>query len=98
MCVTMPRRAVRHVPHAPSLAQVVGDGRCPVIDNWWQTETGSMMLTPLPGSWCKLKPGSASLPFFGVQPVVLDPNTGKELEVRVRGEGGEWRWKEAAVR
>jgi len=57
---------------------VAGDGRCPIIDTWWQTETGSFMLTPQPQSWCKLKPGCASLPFLGVNPVIMDAN-GKEL-------------------
>jgi len=57
--------------------QVVGDSRCPVVDTWWQTETGSIMITPLPGA-IDLKPGSATLPFFGVQPVLLD-NEGKEI-------------------
>ena len=51
--------------------RVVGEGRCPIVDTWWQTETGGIMITPLPGAWC-LKPGSATLPFFGVEPVVLD--------------------------
>ncbi|MEB4592226.1 acetate--CoA ligase [Candidatus Thiothrix sp. Deng01] len=50
---------------------VVGDGRCPIVDTWWQTETGAHMLTPLPGA-TTLKPGSATIPFFGVQPVLLD--------------------------
>ncbi len=50
---------------------VVGGGRCPVIDTWWQTETGGIMMTPLPGV-TPLKPGSATLPFFGVRPVVVD--------------------------
>ncbi|EFJ26782.1 hypothetical protein SELMODRAFT_441669 [Selaginella moellendorffii] len=57
---------------------VVGDRRCPILDTWWQTETGGVMLTPLPGAW-PLKPGSATLPFFGVEPVVLDQQ-GKELK------------------
>jgi len=57
--------------------QVVGDSRCPVVDTWWQTETGSIMITPLPGA-IDLKPGSATLPFFGVQPAILDAE-GKEL-------------------
>ncbi|WP_111642770.1 acetate--CoA ligase [Marinimicrobium alkaliphilum] len=57
--------------------QVVGDHRCPIMDTWWQTETGGHMLTPLPGA-VDLKPGSATLPFFGVQPVLLDAE-GKEL-------------------
>jgi acetyl-CoA synthetase len=60
-------------------ADVCGDGRCPVVDTWWQTETGSHMITPLPGA-TPLKPGSASLPFFGVDPVLLDPATGAVIE------------------
>ena len=52
---------------------VVGEGRCPIMDTWWQTETGSIMITPLPGV-TDLKPGSATLPFFGVQPALLDSN------------------------
>ena len=51
--------------------EVVGDSRCPIVDTWWQTETGGIMITPLPGSH-PLKPGSATLPYFGVQPVLLD--------------------------
>ncbi len=51
--------------------QVVGSGRCPIVDTWWQTETGAHLLTPLPGATA-LKPGSATRPFFGVQPVLLD--------------------------
>ncbi len=51
--------------------KVIGGGRCPIVDTWWQTETGAILLTPLPGAW-SLKPGSATLPFFGVQPVLLD--------------------------
>jgi len=58
--------------------QVVGDERCPIVDTWWQTETGAHMLTPLPGA-TPLKPGSATLPFFGVQPVLLD-DQGNEIE------------------
>ncbi|WP_317930029.1 acetate--CoA ligase [Halioxenophilus sp. WMMB6] len=58
--------------------RVVGDGRCPIVDTWWQTETGAHMLTPLPGATA-LKPGSATKPFFGVQPVLLD-GEGKEIE------------------
>jgi acetyl-CoA synthetase len=57
--------------------RVVGDSRCPIMDTWWQTETGAHMLTPLPGA-IDLKPGSATVPFFGVQPVLLDPE-GKEV-------------------
>ncbi|MEJ2398191.1 MAG: acetate--CoA ligase, partial [Gammaproteobacteria bacterium] len=58
---------------------VVGDGRCPIVDTWWQTETGGHMITPLPGATA-LKPGSASTPFFGVVPAIVDPNTGKLIE------------------
>ncbi len=50
---------------------VVGDDRCPIVDTWWQTETGGILITPLPGA-TKLKPGSATLPFFGVQPEIVD--------------------------
>jgi acetyl-CoA synthetase len=57
---------------------VVGEQRCPIVDTWWQTETGGHMITPLPGA-TKLKPGSATLPFFGVQPQLVD-NEGNELE------------------
>ncbi|OWK39588.1 Acetyl-coenzyme A synthetase [Pseudomonas oleovorans subsp. oleovorans] len=57
---------------------VVGDMRCPIVDTWWQTETGSILITPLPGA-TDLKPGSATRPFFGVQPVLLDEQ-GKEIE------------------
>ena len=51
--------------------RVVGDGRCPIVDTWWQTETGGILITPLPGA-TDLKPGSATRPFFGVQPVIVD--------------------------
>jgi acetyl-CoA synthetase len=51
--------------------RVVGQGRCPIVDTWWQTETGGILITPLPGAM-KLKPGSATLPFFGVQPQIVD--------------------------
>ncbi len=57
---------------------VVGDGRCPIVDTWWQTETGAHMLTPLPGATAT-RPGSATFPFFGVQPVILD-DEGNEIE------------------
>ncbi|GHE03404.1 acetyl-CoA synthetase [Defluviimonas sp. 20V17] len=56
----------------------VGRGRCPIVDTWWQTETGGHMITPLPGA-IPTKPGSATKPFFGVQPVILDPTDGHEL-------------------
>jgi acetyl-CoA synthetase len=58
--------------------RVVGDERCPIVDTWWQTETGAHMLTPLPGA-TPLKPGSATKPFFGVIPCLLD-DQGKEIE------------------
>jgi acetyl-CoA synthetase len=58
---------------------VVGGGTCPIVDTWWQTETGGHMMTPLPGAHAT-KPGSAMKPFFGVHPVVLDPQTGAEIE------------------
>ena len=57
--------------------RVVGEGRCPIVDTWWQTETGGIMISPLPGA-IATKPGSATLPFFGVQPVIVDEN-GREL-------------------
>jgi acetyl-CoA synthetase len=63
--------------------QVVGDSRCPVVDTWWQTETGGIMITPLPGATA-LKPGSATLPFFGVVPAILD-GQGNELEGAAEG-------------
>jgi len=58
---------------------VVGEGRCAVVDTWWQTETGGIMITPLPGV-TPAKPGSATLPFFGVKPVIVDPENGRVLE------------------
>ena len=57
---------------------VVGGGRCPIVDTWWQTETGGHMMTPLPGAHAT-KPGAAMKPFFGVQPVVLEPTSGEEV-------------------
>ncbi len=57
---------------------LVGKGKCPIVDTWWQTETGGHLLTPLPGA-IPTKPGSATLPFFGVQPVILDPQSGEEI-------------------
>ena len=58
---------------------VVGKGKCPIVDTWWQTETGGHLMTPLPGA-TTLKPGSAQQPFFGIEPVVLEPTTGQEIE------------------
>ena len=57
---------------------VVGKGKAPIVDTWWQTETGGHLMTPLPGA-ISTKPGSCTLPFFGVQPVILEPTTGQEL-------------------
>jgi acetyl-CoA synthetase len=63
--------------------RVVGDNRCPIVDTWWQTETGAHMLAPLPGA-IDLKPGSATVPFFGVEPVLVDAEGN---EVQGAGEG-----------
>ena len=63
--------------------QIVGQSRCPIVDTWWQTETGAHMLTPLPGA-TDLKPGSATQPFFGVVPILLDTEGN---EIRGAGEG-----------
>jgi acetyl-CoA synthetase len=63
--------------------RVVGDWRCPIVDTWWQTETGGILITPLPGATA-LKPGSATLPFFGVKPVIVD-NEGRHLEGACEG-------------
>ena len=57
---------------------VVGKGTRPIVDTWWQTETGGHLLTPLPGA-TTTKPGSATTPFFGIEPVILDPTTGQEI-------------------
>ncbi len=59
--------------------RVVGNGVCPIVDTWWQTETGGILITPLPGA-TPTKPGSATQPFFGIRPVVLDPQSGEELK------------------
>jgi acetyl-CoA synthetase len=58
--------------------RIFGNGKCPIVDTWWQTETGGIMIVPLPGA-TPAKPGSATRPFFGVQPALLD-NEGKEIE------------------
>ena len=63
--------------------RVVGKERCPIVDTWWQTETGGILITPLPGA-TRLKPGSVTRPFFGVQPMLVDEN-GKELEGAASG-------------
>jgi len=62
---------------------VVGDGRCPIVDTWWQTETGGILITPLPGATA-LKPGSATRPFFGIQPALVDAE-GAQLEGAASG-------------
>ncbi|MEO1608805.1 MAG: acetate--CoA ligase [Pseudomonadota bacterium] len=63
--------------------KVIGEGRCPIVDTWWQTETGGIMITPLPGA-TKLKPGSATRPFFGVKPALVD---GQGMEIEGAGDG-----------
>jgi acetyl-CoA synthetase len=63
--------------------RVVGDDRCPIVDTWWQTETGGILITPLPGA-TKLKPGSATRPFFGIEPEIVDAD-GKPLEGATSG-------------
>jgi len=64
--------------------RVVGENRCPIVDTWWQTETGGHLITPLPGATA-LKPGSASRPFFGVSPALVDPSEGTLLEGATEG-------------
>ena len=61
---------------------IVGKGRCQIVDTWWQTETGGHLITPIPGATAT-KPGSATKPFFGVKPAILDPSSGEELTDRV---------------
>ena len=63
--------------------RVVGEGRCPIVDTWWQTETGGILITPLPGA-TKLKPGSATRPFFGLKPALVD-DKGNVLEGAASG-------------
>jgi len=63
--------------------RVVGDGRCPIVDTWWQTETGGILISPLPGAIAQ-KPGSATKPFFGVTPAIVDAN-GKVLDGEAEG-------------
>jgi acetyl-CoA synthetase len=62
----------------------IGKGTVPIVDTWWQTETGGILITPLPGA-VPTKPGSATLPFFGIKPVILEPKTGVELEGACEG-------------
>jgi acetyl-CoA synthetase len=63
--------------------RVVGEGRCPIVDTWWQTETGGILIAPMPGA-IPAKPGSATLPFYGVEPVIVDEN-GRVLEGECEG-------------
>ncbi len=64
--------------------ETVGESRCPVVDTWWQTETGGILITPLPAATA-LKPGSATFPFFGITPVILDENGNEQLGNPVEG-------------
>ena len=66
--------------------RVVGDRRCPIVDTWWQTETGGILITPLPGA-IRLKPGSATKPFFGVKPAIVD-GEGKFLDGAAQRQSG----------
>ncbi|MFT6022690.1 MAG: acetyl-CoA synthetase [Ascidiaceihabitans sp.] len=59
--------------------EIIGGGTCPIVDTWWQTETGGHLMTPLPGAHA-MKPGSAMKPFFGIEPVVLEPTSGEIIE------------------
>jgi len=70
--------------------RVIGKERCPIVDTWWQTETGGILITPLPGAWVT-KPGSATLPFFGVDPVILKARASADEPAVEAGvnEGGE---------
>jgi acetyl-CoA synthetase len=83
-CASSARSASRSTPRPGSgTTSVVGDGRCPIVDTWWQTETGGILITPLPGA-TPLKPGSASRPFFGVQPALVDPPRAPSSTARPR--------------
>ncbi len=62
---------------------IIGEGRCPIVDTWWQTETGGILITPLPGA-IALKPGSATQPFFGIKPEIMD-NSGQIMEGKAEG-------------
>lgn len=63
---------------------VVGGGRCPIVDTWWQTETGGILITPLPGATAT-KPGSATRPFFGIQPVILNAEGSEQTDIEAEG-------------
>ena len=72
LCASSARSASRSIPRPWEwYYNVVGGGRCPIVDTWWQTETGGILITPLPGA-TDLKPGSATRPFFGIKPAVVD--------------------------
>lgn len=64
--------------------EVVGKGRCPIVDTWWQTETGGILISPLPGATAT-KPGSATRPFFGVQPIILDAEGNEQTQTEAEG-------------
>ncbi len=64
--------------------EIVGKGRCPIVDTWWQTETGGILITPLPGATAT-KPGSATRPFFGIQPVILDAEGNEQTDTEASG-------------
>ncbi|MDG1733347.1 MAG: acetate--CoA ligase [Thalassotalea sp.] len=64
--------------------EIIGNSNCPIVDTWWQTETGGILITSLPGS-AGMKPGAAGLPFFGVEPVIIDKDNGSELDGEARG-------------
>ncbi len=64
---------------------VIGKQKCPIVDTWWQTETGGILITPLPGVDRKAKPGSATQPFFGIQPVVLDNEGNEQTDTEAEG-------------
>jgi acetyl-CoA synthetase len=73
-CVCSERSANRSIPRRGcGIYEHIGGKRCPIVDTWWQTETGGIMITPLPGA-TPTKPGSATLPFFGIVPEVVDDN------------------------
>ena len=69
-------------PGTGTTTSLVGKGKCPIVDTWWQTETGGHLMTPLPGAHA-MKPGSAMKPFFGIEPVVLDPQSGSRSKATV---------------
>ena len=64
--------------------KTVGDSRCPIVDTWWQTETGGILIAPQPGA-IELKPGSATKPFYGIKPLLLDQD-GKIVKVKEKAD------------